>query len=364
MTLEDQRRIHNLRRRVLRYYDRHARTLPWRGIDDPYGIWVSEVMLQQTRVETALVRWPQFMKRFPTLPSLARAREQSVLKAWEGLGYYRRARMLWKAAREVLRQGGVLPTDVSALRLLPGFGDYTAAAVASIAFDQPIAAVDGNILRVLSRVSAELGAIDRSAARSRLKRLAALLLAPRRPGDWNQALMDLGATVCTPRSPACGVCPMRIDCKAYAQDAVLDYPRKTRKGPIPHYDIAAGLVWRGERVLIAKRPDEGLLGGLWEFPGGKREAGESLENACVREVMEETGLRVICRKRAARVDHAYSHFKITLHLFHCSGGRGNPKPIRCESPRFVPVKDLARYPFPQANRKAFARVERLRAYLT
>ncbi len=345
--------VRRVRRRLLAHYDRAARDLPWRRTRDPYEIWVSETMLQQTRVATVLDRWPRFLAQFPDVRSLAGAREDQVLKAWEGLGYYARARSLYRAARVlVARYGATLPREVEALVALPGFGPYTAAAVASIAFGCPAAVVDGNVVRVVARLLDEGGDVTRSAARERVRRAADAFLPASRPGDWNQAVMDLGATVCVPRAPRCDVCPLADVCRARARGRAAALPHRPARKPVPHHDIAAGLVWRGDRLLVARRPREGLLGGLWEFPGGKRERGETLEEACAREVREETGLEVAVGRRFVAIDHAYTHMKITLHLFHCSCARGRPRPLACESPRFVRLSDLDGYAFPRANRRA------------
>ncbi len=341
------------RRELLRHYDRTRRDLPWRRTADPYAIWISEVMLQQTRVETVRERWSLFLERFPDVGVLARAREQSVLKAWEGLGYYRRARNLHKAAKTIVAEhGGSLPTSAAVLRTLPGFGAYTAAAVASIAGGKRAAVVDGTVIRVLTRFLDERADVTRADTKQRIQAAADRLLSPGRPGDWNQAVMELGATICSPRSPGCLVCPIRRDCAGRAAGEPERLPCKPARAKTPHHDIAAGLVWRKERLLIARRPADGLLGGLWEFPGGKRRDGETLEAACVREVHEETGLRVRCERPFMAIDHAYTHFRITLHLFHCTSERGRPRPLGCESPRFVGLDEIDRYPFPRANRRA------------
>ncbi|MFM8979070.1 MAG: A/G-specific adenine glycosylase [Planctomycetia bacterium] len=337
---------------LLAWYDAHKRDLPWRGSRDPYAIWVSEVMLQQTRVDTVRERWVRFLARFPSVQALARADEQAVLKEWEGLGYYRRARNLQAAARQLLAQGGRLPADAAGWAALPGVGPYTAAAVASIGFGQPVAVVDGNVERVLARWLHDERPVDEAATRRDLAAAAQRLLDPARPGDANQALMELGATVCTPRAPLCLLCPWAAECGARKAGDAESLPRKAPRKAGPHHDIAAGIVWRDERVLIARRPAEGLLGGLWEFPGGKRRAGESLEQACVREVREETGLSVRVEAPFVAIDHAYSHFSITLHLFHCRWQSGEPRPLGCEEPRFVALGELAAYPFPRANAKA------------
>ena len=310
-------------------------------------------MLQQTRVETVRERWPVFVARFGDIPTLARAREQTVLKAWEGLGYYRRARNLHAAAKALDAAGRIaLPDTLDELRGLPGFGPYTAAAVASIAFGRRTAVVDGNVQRVLTRFENEEGDVMRADVRRRIEATAARLLAPRRPGDWNQALMELGATICLPRSPKCTLCPLRDDCRGRAAGDPARLPNKAPRGKTPHHDIAAGLVWREGRLLIARRPTEGLLGGLWEFPGGKRRGAESLEAACAREILEETGLAVRIVEPFMAIEHAYTHLRITLHVFHCVTGPGRPRPLACEAPRFVKLGELGRYPFPVANRRA------------
>jgi A/G-specific adenine glycosylase len=323
--------------------------MPWRGETDPYRIWVSEVMLQQTRVETVRDRYGPFLAAFPTLRALAKASEGAVLKAWEGLGYYARARNLRRAAAALVDEGrDALPDTVDALRALPGFGPYTAAAVGSIAFGRPAAVVDGNVVRVVARLANEAGDVASAPVRARIAAEADRLLDPARPGDWNQAVMDLGATVCVPRAPRCLLCPGRAAGRA---DAL---PTRRPRAKTPHHDIAAGLVWKGGRLLVARRPAEGLLGGLWEFPGGKREEGESLEEACVREVREETGLVVEVVAPFLAVDHAYTHFRITLHTFHCRVVSGRLSPKGCEEPRFVAVPDLSALPFPRANLRVLA----------
>lgn len=352
--------LRRLREQLLAWYAPEARALPWRGARDPYAIWVSEVMLQQTRVETVRERWGRFLRRFPTLAALAASDEQALLKEWEGLGYYRRARNLRAAAQAVVATGrSALPRTAEDLGRLPGCGPYTAAAVASIAYGEPAAVVDGNVERVLARVFLVTEQTGTASARSRFRDLAGRLLDPRRPGDWNQALMDLGATVCRPRAPLCLLCPWSGGCRGRLAGRAEELPRKAEPKALPHHHIAAGIVWRRGRVLIARRPAAGLLGGLWEFPGGKQREDESLEAACEREVREETGLAVRVVAPFLELDHAYSHFRITLHLFHCQAPAGDPRPLACEEPRFVALSDLAAYPFPRANQRALEALLRL-----
>jgi A/G-specific adenine glycosylase len=335
-----------LRHRILGWYDTHRRDLPWRRSNDTYRIWVAEVMLIQTQVDTVLPYYSRFLDRFPDIPSLAAADLDDVLKTWEGLGYYARARNLHKAASQVMaRHNGQLPDDERALRSLPGIGPYVAAALLSIAFGQRVLAIDGNVRRVFSRVYDIPHPED-----GRLHDLGHDWVEDR-PGDVNQALMDLGAGVCTPRSPDCQHCPLLDACQANANGTIAERPgrRPTRKRP--HYDIAVGVIWRGAEILIAKRPPEGLLGGLWEFPGGKPQPGESLEAAVVREVQEELDVEVAPGAKIATVEHAYSHFEITLHAFRCQYRSGTPKPLGCQEFVWAKTDELDRYAFPAANRR-------------
>ena len=268
--------------------------MPWRETDDPYRIWVAEIMLQQTRVDTVRDYYHRFLKAFPTVGALADAERDEVLKRWEGLGFYARARHLHEAAQRVVEEhDGTVPDTMDAIKDLKGIGPYTAAAVLSIAHQKPHAVLDGNVTRVLSRVFAVEEDATTSTAQRHLRALANELLDPKRAGDFNQAMMELGALVCTPSTPLCDRCPLQNVCRAHDAGTEEDYPIMPESKPVPHHDIAVGLVFDADdRLLIQRRPDEGLLGGLWEFPGGKQEEGESTETACRREIG-----RASCRER-------------------------------------------------------------------
>lgn len=340
-----------LRRRLLAWYERHRRRLPWRETRDPYRIWVSEVMLQQTQVKTALPYYRRFLQRLPTLRKLAGADVQEVLKLWEGLGYYARARNLHRAARMLVGRGGRLPDRWEDFRALPGVGDYIAAAVLSIAFGRPHAVVDGNVKRVLARLRKLTAPVNRPASHPIFQAEADRLLDRRRPGDFNQALMELGALVCTPASPHCAGCPLLRCCGAKQTETVARYPRRIAARKVPEAQIAVGVVFKNGRLLVTRRPPQGLLGGLWEFPGGKLQPGESPAAACVREVREEVGLDVAVAEPLAQVRHAYSHLRVRLHVFRCRFVAGRVRRNGPVDHRWVRVADLERLAFPRANRK-------------
>ena len=349
--------VRAFRRDLTDWFDGARRAMPWRepgpdGRRDPYRVWVSEVMLQQTRVETAAPYFRRFTDRLPTVRALADADQDTVLKLWEGLGYYSRARNLHRAAQIVASEhGGRVPSDPDAFRALPGVGPYTAAAVLSLAFDEPLAVLDGNVIRVLSRVFALDADTRQGRTRKALQGVSDRLLDADRPGRWNESVMELGATVCTPRSPACPRCPLNGVCRAYALGTPQAFPVVSKREAVPHHVVAVGLVMDGDRVLIQKRPQDAMLGGLWEFPGGKAEPGESPEHACARELWEELGIRVEVGAPVARVEHAYSHFRVTLHAYRCRQLGGEPTTSTGEPLAWVAVGDLDDYAFPTANRK-------------
>jgi len=342
---------------LLRWYARHQRALPWRGHASPYAVWVSEIMLQQTQVATAVPYFRRFLARFPSVKALAAAPREDVLKAWEGLGYYRRAVNLQRAAVEIVaRHGGAVPDTVEALRALPGIGDYTAGAIASICWARPVPAVDGNVVRVVSRFQG-WGPLPAGQA----KRRATEFLSPRipssRPGDFNQALMELGALLCRPQAPACRACPLRGDCDAArgrgpaARAWVVRPPRR-----VPHYAVVVGIVQRQGRVLVARRRADQMLGGLWEFPGGKQVRGWSLPATARRRILAETAVRVSVGAELATVRHTYSHLAVTLHAFACRPLAGRPRAQCVDNVRWVPWSRLKDYPFSTAGRKIIAAV--------
>jgi len=338
---------------LLNWYSLRARRLPWREQPDPYAVWVSEIMLQQTRMETALPYFQSWMERFPNIEVLANSSLQQVLAAWEGLGYYSRARNLHRAARIVVDQyDGMLPEDPATLRKLPGIGRYTAGAIASIAFGRDEPALDGNIRRVLARVF-DVRQPARSPTGERiLWELASQNLPAGQAGAYNQAMMDLGATVCTPRTPDCPGCPLVEICQAHALGVEEQRPVLIRRTETPHYTVTAAVIRRGEELLIAQRPLDGLLGGLWEFPGGKLLPGEDLESCLQREIHEELGVEIEVSGAMGVFRHAYTHFRVTLHAFKCNLRNGSePATIQVKDLRWVKPASLDEYPMGKIDRQ-------------
>ena len=344
-----------LGRRLLGWFRAHCRDLPWRRERTPYRVWVAEMMLQQTRATTAAPYFERFIARFPDLAALARASEDDVLKAWEGLGYYRRARAVKRAAELLVNDGERgIPADFDRLLALPGVGRYTAGAVMSLGFNRPYPIQDGNVRRVLCRVWA-VAEQPQSAAVQRWLWEAAERLIPRgRAAEFNEALMELGATVCTDRSPRCADCPLCRQCDGWRTGKPSAFPRAAPARRLPHFDVVAAIIWRSGRVLVTKRKASSMLGGLWEFPGGKVEPGESTEQCLHREIAEELGIEVRIERPFVRVRHAYSHFRITLHTFVCRHHRGRARALGSDGLRWVRPAELEELAFPKADRVVLA----------
>jgi A/G-specific adenine glycosylase len=342
--------------RLLEWYERHHRDLPWRRSRDPYAIWVAEVMLQQTRVDTVVEYYEHFLVRFPSLRALATAPLDDVLKAWEGLGYYARARNLHKAAQQVLQElDGQLPHSVEELLVLPGIGRYTAAAIASIAFDQDAIAIDGNLNRVLCRLFAIDDDPGRPNTRRALEGLAFSMLPPGQANQFNQALMDLGALICTPTGPRCLLCPLMDVCRARSEGIQNALPIRATRSHRPQRDVTAGVIWDSNgHFLITQRPLDGMLGGLWEFPGGKRKPGEDLTDCLEREILEELAIEIQVRDLLCTVEHSFTHFHMLLYVFDCRWLQGKPQCLGCTDLRWVTLDQLDAFAFPVADQRIIA----------
>jgi A/G-specific adenine glycosylase len=360
--------VPKLRQQLLGWWELQGRhTIPWkltadgrRPADgeplDPYPVLVAEVMLQQTQLQVVLPYWQRWMEALPSLSALAAAEEHDVLMLWQGLGYYARARRLHQAA-QLLASGSdgplAWPRSLEGWQALPGLGRSTAASIVSSAFDQPEAILDGNVKRVLARLTASPRPPARELAR--FWQRSELLLDPRRPRAFNQALMDLGATVCTPRNPRCGDCPWRGRCSAYAAGDPARFPVKEASRAVPFQVIGVGVVLDGEgRVLIDQRLNEGLLGGLWEFPGGKQEEGEAITATIERELAEELSIAVEVGEELIVVEHAYSHKRLRFVVHLCRWIAGEPQPLASQQVRWVAPAELDAYPFPAANARIIA----------
>ena len=325
--------------------------MPWRGSKNPYRIWVSEIMLQQTQVETVKPYYQRWVKQFPTLNALASANLHEVLQLWQGLGYYSRARNLHKAAQKVMTEfGGKIPNDIDHLLTLPGIGRYTAGAIASIAFGADAAVLDGNVKRVLARLFNLSYDVKSPEGEKKLWELAESLVPHGKAGDYNQAVMDLGATICKPQNPLCDQCPLKKNCLAKKLGLQESRPVTKKKKPTPHYNVMAGIIRKNGRVLIAQRPTDKLLGGMWEFPGGKLEAGESFEECLKREIKEELGIEINVGKRVLTLKHAFTHFKITLYVFEAEWKLGKARAIDVADFKWLSPRTLAAYPMGKTDR--------------
>ena len=361
MSTSDQNKTYKLagedvaryRRALLAWYREHKRDLPWRRNDDPYSVWISEMMLQQTQVNQVEPFYERFMTQFPSVQTLAAAPLDDVLKAWEGLGYYARARYLHRAAVQVVDQyAGRIPESLFEISILPGIGTYTAAAILSIAYHKDLAAVDGNVIRVLSRLYRIHEDATKGPVKRRFQELADGLLQKGQAADFNQAMMELGATVCLPHKPRCTVCPVQRHCRAFHElSDPSGLPYKPPKKERPHYNHVAGVIILNDKFLIIQRPFDGLLGGLWEFPGGRRRENELLTEGVTRTILESTGLTVKTGLALPTVSHAFTHFKITLHGFFCAFIEGEATAITCHDARWVSLAHLADFAFSRAHNR-------------
>ena len=355
---------------LLNWYRDNQADLPWRRDPVPYHVWLSEIMLQQTQVEMVIPYYRRFLQAFPTIDSLAATALDDVLKLWEGLGYYSRARNLHRAARLIVDEhGGVMPTSAEDLLKLPGIGRYTAGAIASIAFGRAAPVLDGNVIRVFARLLNLEEDISQTATRNKLWQIAADWLPAKDAGDYNQALMELGQKVCRPKKPLCHACPLQAHCRAWSTGTQAQRPVRSKRAATPHYDVTAGMIYDEQgRLLIAQRPLDGLLGGLWEFPGGKVEGRESLAECLKRELREELAIEVEVGGLFSLVDHAFTHFKITLHAFECRyigalPPHCEPQAIGAINWAWVREDELESYSFGKADRMVIAKLQRRREML-
>lgn len=348
--------------KLLEWYDAEARALPWRGSRDPYQIWLSEIMLQQTRIAAVEPYYARFLERFPTVQALAAAPLDEVLKAWEGLGYYARARNLHRLAQTLVNEyQGQFPATAEALQKLPGIGRYTAAALASIAFGERAAVLDGNVMRVLARLTDLPDDVTQPATQAQLWQLAESLLQrglpAERPGDYNQALMDLGRLVCTPRRPDCQCCPLAGFCLAQQRGTTAQRPVKKAKTPLLHVR-AVGAVLRDEedRVLLVQRPPKGLLGGLWTLPGGLCEPKEALPDGLRRHVRADLGVEITVAGQMAVATQTLTHLHLTLRAFACEIQAGNPRALGVAAYNWVTLAEAQHFSLGKADREVIEKL--------
>ncbi|MBC8216024.1 MAG: A/G-specific adenine glycosylase [Candidatus Marinimicrobia bacterium] len=340
---------------LIRWYIKEKRDLPWRNSLAPYRVWLSEVMLQQTQVDTVIPYYNRWLESCPDLQCVAEKNIQEILTLWEGLGYYSRCRNFYSAVKEVVKNhGGNVPSEWKQFRALPGVGDYTAAAVMSIAFHKPLPAIDGNVYRVMARVLGikHLTPYNKNRIKNRLEKW----IDTDHPGDFNQALMDIGARICRPNKANCIGCPLSDFCKASALGTPNQYPTRKKKKPIPHIKVVAGLVWFKDTFLILQRPNTAMLGGLWEFPSGKITSASHPSKELQSIMKNEIGLTVTIGEEIGSVHHVYSHFSMTFSVFHCF--IEHKESLQSHGPfRWIKPSEIPCYPFPKANHKIFDLLE-------
>ncbi len=354
---ENPAEIHELQQRLHDWFTTHQRPLPWRQAYDPYQVWIAEIMGQQTQMDRVVQYFLRWLARFPDLAAVAAAPEQAILKAWEGLGYYSRARNLHRAAQQLIAAGeSGIPADRQRLLALPGIGPYTAAAILSTAFNQPHPLLDANVERLFARLADIDRPLKQSATKKQLAAMAETLLDRDHPRIHNQALMELGALVCTPRNPDCPVCPLQPFCQAHRVDTVEFRPVPTGKQKKIDIAMACGILRKGEAFYIQQRLPDDIWGNLWEFPGGRLEAGESPEQAARREIREETGWEVGELTAFTTVIHHYTRYRVTLHAFFTRLPPTAPEPVLTAASHcaWVSLEHLGDYPFPAGHRQLVA----------
>ncbi len=350
--------LHTQQQELLSWFKDNKRNLPWRKAYHPYEVWISEIMLQQTQMDRVVLFFKRWMQHFPTLEILGRSSEKQVLKCWEGLGYYRRARNIKKAALTIQRDyQGRIPSEIKILLKLPGIGPYTAAAIASIAFQQNEPLVDANISRLFARFFNIDMVLNRPEAKKLLWKKAAEFLPKGQARNFNQALMELGALVCTPKNPSCTSCPWSSSCKAYLYELIPERPLPAPSKKTINIEMATGLLEHGNKLFIQQRLADDVWGSLWEFPGGRLQEGETAEDAVLREFVEETGFTVKITKKITTTIHHYTRYKVNLHCFSCSFADKNkdknsaPELTAAQQYCWVSFHELDNYAFPAGHRK-------------
>ncbi len=336
--------IEFIQKKLIDWFKKNQRALPWRKNYDPYQVWISEIMLQQTQVTTVLPYFDQWIKKLPDIKSVADAKEDTILKLWEGLGYYSRARNLQKAAKVIVeKHNGQLPNDPKAILELPGIGKYTAGAISSIAFNKPEPIVDGNVIRVIARL---MNYSKNTRLPENIKHFWNWMekSVPKEAREFNQGMMELGALICSPKNPKCDRCPLKSRCASNKKGTMNLLPNRGKKIEKVPIKVAIAIIEKGEKIFIQKRPSKGLMGGLWEFPGGKVEK-ETVKEALKREIKEEIGIEISNIKPFHRIKHGYTKFSVDLHCFRA---KTTDKKIPSKG-KWVKIEELKKYPFPAAN---------------
>ncbi len=355
-----------IQQQLLLWFQDEGRALPWRKKYDPYHVWISEIMLQQTQMERGVEYFQRWIDRLPDIVAVADAEEEEILKLWEGLGYYARARNLHKTAR-IIKDNyyGRLPKEHGTLLTLPGIGPYTASAIASIAFNQDFPVVDANVERIFARIFDIDAPLKHKDTKKKMDKLAWRLLPSGNSRQFNQALMEFGGLVCTPKNPLCAICPIAQQCQALLRGVVHERPLPRKGKKVIPIEMATGILFHDDQIFIQKRLENDIWGGLWEFPGGRLEEGEQADEAMVREFLEETELQVEVCEKITTVVHHYTRYKVILHCFTCRFRLGFENPVlhAAQESRWIQPKDLHVYGFPAGHRKLIEYINKQRAEL-
>lgn len=344
---------------LINWFNKSKRDLPWRKNRTPYRVWISELMLQQTRVNQVIPYYNKWMKNFPSLTKLSSASEQDILKLWEGLGYYSRARNIHKSSQIIKdKYQNKFPKNPSEIELLPGIGSYTKAAICSLAYNLDYAVLDGNVIRVLSRFFLYDKDILKNSSKKHLQEIIDSSLPEGKAGEFNEAMMELGSQICTPKSPKCNICPIENKCLAKKTNQQSQYPIKNIKKNIPHIIVGAAVIIDSKnRILVSQRSNKKMLGGLWEFPGGKKELNETIEQCIIREIKEEVGLKIEIKNFLTCINHSYSHFSMEMHTYYAKIINGFPKGLEGQKIKWLKKNRLRELPYSIADLKVIDAIE-------